>query len=284
VLLSETLEESPFIVFRENVVPGETFGRGRLMSLISDIKTLNKTVELGLKAAALSISGVFTAVDDGILNVKNIRLEPGAIIPVGSNASTNPALSPLQSSANFQIEQMMVQEIRQRINEHLLVEPFGNIKDTSVRSATEMSIRQNDFVQTSVSSFSRLQTELLSKIVNKVIYILKKNGKIPPFTIDGKQVKVQYSSPIAKMQGIEEIQEFTQFMEVMQVIPPDVVQTAIKFDKLPDYIATALSMDKTLLRTPEEQKELIEKNAEMQAMMQQQQIIDAQNATQPPQQ
>lgn len=276
VLLKETIDESPFIVFRESVVPGETFGRGRLMTLISDIKTLNKTVELGLKAASLAISGVFTAVDDGILNVKNIRLQPGAIIPVGSNASNNPSLAPLQSPANFQIEQMMIQDIKSRINEHMLVEPFGNINDTSVRSATEMNIRQNDFVQTSVASFSRLQTELLSKIVNKVIYILKKNGKIPEMTVNGKDVKVKYSSPIAKMQGIEEIQEFTQFMEVMQAIPPEVLQTAVKFDKIPDYIADALSMDKSLLRNDEEKKELTEKNIEMQSMMAQKQMIDQQ--------
>jgi hypothetical protein len=280
VLLSETIDESPFIVFRENVVPGETFGRGRLMSLISDIKTLNKAVELGLKAASLSISGVFTAVDDGILNVKNIRLQPGAIIPVGSNASNNPSLAPLQSSANFQVEQMLVNEIRQRINEHMLVEPFGNINDTSVRTATEMSIRQNDFVQTSVSSFSRLQTELLSKIVNKVIFILKKKGRIPEFNIDGKQVKVQYSSPIAKMQGIEKIQEFNQFMEIMQTIPPEVLQTSVKFEKIPEMIATALSMDKDILRDAEEQKELIEKHTEMQSMMQKKQMLEAEGMAQ----
>jgi len=275
VLLEEVIEESPFIVFRESVVPGEDFGRGRLMDLIADIKTLNKTVELGLKAASLAISGVFTAVDDGILNVKNIRLEPGAIIPVGSNATNNPALAPLNSPANFQIEQMLVQEIRQRINTHMLVEPFGDINDTSVRTATEMSMRQNDFIQTSVSSFSRLQTELLSKVINKVIYILKKNGKIPELNIDGKAVKVKYSSPIGKLQGIEEIQEFQQFMEIMAMIPPENVQTTVKFDKVPAYIADALTLDKELIRTTDEQKEFTEKASEMAAMQQKQAMLEA---------
>ena len=273
VLISEVIEESPFIVFRETVVPGETFGRGRLMSLISDIKTLNKAVELGLKSASLAISGVFTAVDDGIVNVKNIRLQPGAIIPVGSNNSSNPTLAPLQSPSNFQIEQMLVQEIRQRINEHMLVEPFGNINDTSVRSATEMNMRQNDFIQTSVASFSRLQTELLSKIVNKVIYTLRKKGKIPDLNIDNKQLSIKYSSPIAKMQGIEEIQDYQQFMELLQTIPPEIIQTAVKLDDIPEYLANALSLDKKLLRSKEEKKELVEKAAEQQGMQQQQEQI-----------
>lgn len=276
VLLSEVIEESPFIVFRETVVPGETFGRGRLMSLISDIKTLNKAVELGLKSASLAISGVYTAVDDGILNVKNIRLTPGAIIPVGSNNSSNPSLAPLQSPSNFQIEQMLVQEIRQRINDHMLVEPFGNINDTSVRSATEMNMRQNDFIQTSVASFSRLQTELLSKIVNKVIYTLRKKGKIPDLNIDNKQLNIKYSSPIAKMQGIEEIQNYQQFMEIMATVPPDVVETVVKFDEIPSYIADAVSLNRELLRTKEEQKEVLEKHAEQQGMEQQQLAQQAQ--------
>ena len=143
-----------------------------------------------------------------------------------------------------------------------------------------MSIRQNDFIQTSVSSFSRLQTELLSKLVNKVIYILKKNGKIPNFTIDCKQVKVKYSSPVAKIQGIEEIQEYQQFMELMQTIPPEVVQQIVKFDKIPEMIATALTMDKSILRTTEEQKELVEKTMELQAAQQEQMMLQEQAGAQ----
>ena len=256
ILLHEIIEDSPFIVFREYVAPGETFGRGRLMSLISDIKTLNKVVEFGLNAAALSIAGVWTAVDDGLINPKNIRIQPNVIIPVRSNASTNPSIARLESPNNVQLEQFKVQEIRQRINDMMLVEPFGSITETSVRSATEMNIRQNDFMQTSISSFSRLQTELLSKIINKVINILKRTNKIPEFTVDGKQVKIKYSSPLSKMQGIEEIQKYQQFIEMMQTVPPEVVQTIVKFDAIPGYIADALGLDKTLLRTKPEQKQL----------------------------
>lgn len=284
ILLEETIDESPFIVFRESVVPGESFGRGRLMTVISDIKRLNMLAELELKSGMLSVAGVFTATDDGIINVKNIRLEPGAIIPVGSNSNTEPTIKPLHSATDFNVSEMLTKEIASRINEHLLVQPFGNINDTSVRSATEMNIRQNDFIQTSVASFSRLQTELLSPIVNKVIYILKKNGKIDDLKIDGKEIKVKYSSPVAKMEGIEEIQAYQQFMEMMQTIPPETLQAAVKFDSIPPMIADALNMDKSILRTPEEQKELVEEATKMNSMLQSQQMEMQQIQSAPPEQ
>ena len=35
-----------------------------------------------LKNASLAISGIYTAADDGVLNPNNIKITPGAIIPV----------------------------------------------------------------------------------------------------------------------------------------------------------------------------------------------------------
>ena len=50
------------------VAPYEIYGRGPCLYALPDIKTLNKVIELNLKNASLSIGGVFTAVDDGVLN------------------------------------------------------------------------------------------------------------------------------------------------------------------------------------------------------------------------
>ena len=76
-LVYRTMKSSPFIVARYMKVAGEIYGRGPLVTAISDIKTLNKTVELVLKNASLAISGVYTAADDGVLNPQNIKIQPG---------------------------------------------------------------------------------------------------------------------------------------------------------------------------------------------------------------
>jgi len=71
----ETIEDtSPWVVFRENVVPGTALGFGRILRVLPDIKTLNKVVELTLKGGSIAVSGTFMAHDDGVLNPYNVRL------------------------------------------------------------------------------------------------------------------------------------------------------------------------------------------------------------------
>ena len=81
-IVSRKLKSMPFVISRYMVVSGEVFGRGPCLYALPDIKTLNKVMELTLKNASLSIGGVFTAVDDGVLNPQTIKIQPGAIIGV----------------------------------------------------------------------------------------------------------------------------------------------------------------------------------------------------------
>ena len=84
-------------VARYGKIAGEIYGRGPLVTAaISDVKTLNKTLELVLKNASLAIAGVYTAADDGVLNPQNIKIQPGAIISVARNGGPQGAsLTPL---------------------------------------------------------------------------------------------------------------------------------------------------------------------------------------------
>jgi hypothetical protein len=79
------MKSSPWIVARYMKVAGEVYGRGPLVTAIPDIKTLNKTLELLLKNASLSIAGVYTAADDGVSEPADHPHAPGAIIPVARN-------------------------------------------------------------------------------------------------------------------------------------------------------------------------------------------------------
>ena len=76
ILKEGVFENSPFINFRWQKVPGEVYGRSPVMKALPDIKTANKVVELILKNAAISVTGIWQAEDDGVLNPANIRLVP----------------------------------------------------------------------------------------------------------------------------------------------------------------------------------------------------------------
>jgi hypothetical protein len=53
---------------------------------LADAKTLNKVKELLLRNAALAVSGVWMARNDGVINANSVRIFPGAVLPVRSTA------------------------------------------------------------------------------------------------------------------------------------------------------------------------------------------------------
>ena len=60
------------------------------------IKTCNLTIELILQNAQMSVSGVYTYEDDGVINPDNISLVPGSLIPVAPGSR---GLSPIPCSS-----------------------------------------------------------------------------------------------------------------------------------------------------------------------------------------
>ena len=265
VILEETNDTSPWVVFRESVTPGETLGRGRIMQLLPDIKTLNKIVEFNLRNAALAISGVYTAVDDGIINPYTVKIQPGAVIPVGSNASSNPSLMPINRSGDFNLAQLLIQDYRQIINEFMFAQPFGAIQETPVRTATEMGIRNQDLIQTSLASFGRIQSEMLEPLIKRVVDILVKNGKLPPLRVDGREVTLKFTSPMAKAQDMEELQNLQMYMQNMQMLPPDYFEGTIKLEDFPQYIADKMGIPQRLLRSKAEQDRMKQQIAQVTA-------------------
>ena len=120
-LVYREMRSSPFIVSRYLKVAGEVYGRGPLVTAISDIKTLNKTLELVLKNASLAIAGVYTAADDGVLNPQNIKIQPGAVIAVARNGGPQGAsLSPLPRAGDFNTSQIVVNDLRMNIKKIMM--------------------------------------------------------------------------------------------------------------------------------------------------------------------
>jgi len=112
---------SPWVISRYMKVAGEIYGRGPLITALPDIKTLNKTKELLLKNASLAVAGVYTAADDGVLNPNTVKIVPGAIIPVARNGGPQgPALQSLPRSGDFNVSQLIINDMVQNIKRILL--------------------------------------------------------------------------------------------------------------------------------------------------------------------
>ena len=265
-------------------VAGEVYGRGPLVTAIPDIKTLNKTLELLLKNASLSIAGVYTAADDGVLNPQTIRIVPGAIIPVARNGGPQgDSLKMLPRSGDFNVAQIVINDLRMNVKKILLDDtlPPDNM---SARSATEIAERMRELSQNLGSAFGRLIAETMVPLVARVMHVMDERGLIAmPLRVNGLEVKVTPVSPIAQAQNMGDIEKITQWVQLSSSLGPE-GQMAVRTGSIADYIADKLGVPANLRTTLEERQQMMEQAAQVAQAAAQQQAAGQQQPAEPPQQ
>jgi hypothetical protein len=268
-LVHRTMNTTPWVVSRYMKVSGEIYGRGPVLTAMPDIKTVNKTVELLLKNASLAVSGVYTAADDGVLNPNTVRIVPGAIIPVARNGGPQgESLKPLPRSGDFNVSQIVLNDLRMNIKKVLLDEslPPDNM---SARSATEVVERMKELAQNLGSAFGRLINETMIPIVTRILDVIDNRGLINlPLKVNGLEVRVVPVSPLANAQYMEEISSATQWMQIAQGMAQAGGQEAllaIDTTAMIDWIGDKLGVPATVRRSTDERAQIME---EMQNRMQ----------------
>ena len=257
------MKVSPWVVSRYMKVAGEIYGRGPLITALPDIKTLNKTLELLLKNASLAIAGVYTAADDGVLNPATVKIVPGAIIPVARNGGPQgESLRPLQRSGDFNVSQIVINDLRQNIKRILLDEslPPDNM---SARSATEIVERMKELAQNLGSAFGRLINETMIPLVSKTLQVMDERGIIElPLRVNGLEVRVSAVAPLAMAQNMEDVNSILQYVQIAQSVGPE-GQMAIKIGEMLDMIAEKLGVPQKIRPTPEERMMMMEQAAQV---------------------
>ena len=261
-------EVSSWIIFRETTMAGEVYGRGRVMRAIKDIKSLNEMAKFNLISAAYNVP-IFTATDDGIFNTSTIKVNPATTIPVDSNDTTNPTIRQLNVASGTPQQVDLIRYYQNIVNQALMDGVFGDIQETPVRTATEMSIRQNDNDQATAGATGNYLTEFVKPIVDGAIYRLKKAGKMANIKADGKLIKIKYMSPASRLQETAELQDMVQGLQMILTGLPEKSQKAVKWEEAPKHIFEKLHMPLSMLYSADEQK--ANEHKEQQQMIQMQQ-------------
>lgn len=200
VVTTGTFETNPYIIFRWSVASGEMYGRGPVLRALPDIKTANKVVELVLKNATIAVSGIWQADDDGVINLQNINLTPGAIIPKAVGSS---GLTPLSSGANFDVSQIILKDLRERIRHTLLADRLGVLAEKEM-TATEIMARNADMMRILGATYGRLLHEFIHPLCERGLQILARRGVISPISLHS-DAELKYIAPIAQMVAMESV-------------------------------------------------------------------------------
>ena len=259
------LGSNPFICFRWSKCAGEVYGRGPLINALAAIKTTNLTIELILENAQMSISGIYQMEDDGVINPDTIQLVPGSIIP---KAMGSQGLQPIQAAGRFDVAQLVLSDMRLNIKRALYNDMLGN-PDKTPATATEVAERMADLSRRVGSAFGRLQAELVQPVLQRVIYILKKQGRIEVPSVNGREVKVRSVSPLAQAQANQDISSVARYLELVGgVFGPEMLQLLIDGEKTAIHLAKKFGVPESLIRDEEQRKQIA---AMAQQMAQQQQ-------------
>jgi hypothetical protein len=158
--------------------------------------------------------------------------------------------------------------MRQNIKRALYNDMLGN-PDKTPASATEVAERMADLSRRIGSAFGRLQAELVQPVLQRVIYILKKQGRIEVPTVNGREIKIRSSSPLAQAQANQDISSVSRFLELTNAaFGPEAMQLLINSEETALYLAKKFGVPDTLIRDEQERKQIV-------AMMQQMQQAQA---------
>jgi len=268
--------EFPYLVPRWSKATGEIFGRSPSYNALPDIKTLNKAVEIGLKAWAKAIDPPLLVTDDGVIG--RVRMTPAGITVVRSDT----AIKPLQIGSNWQITDLKENQLRTAIRQAYYSDQL-QLQEGPQMTATEVQVRYELMQRLLGPTLGRFQTEFLNPLIERVFGIMMRADALMPrpSEMEGRNMDIEYVGPLARSQRMEEaiaVERLYQLaMQVVQVDPT--VMDVIDHEQAIRMRATLLGVPKTVLRGEDEVAEIREQRAAAQQQAQEQAMAQQQADT-----
>ena len=122
---------------------------------------------------------------------------------------------------------------------------------------------------------------MVQPVLQRVVYILKKQGRIELPTLNGRQIKVRSVSPLAQSQANADITAIARWLELIQTrFGPEIVNLLINSEETAAHLAKKFGVPDLLIRDVEERKQLVAMAQQIamqqQQMQQQEQPLDEQ--------
>ena len=257
--------EFPYLVPRWSKATGEIYGRSPSYNALPDIKTLNKAVEIGLKAWSKAIDPPLLVQDDGVIG--RVRMTPGGITVIRNDA----AVKPFQSGANMQVTTFKEAELKTAIRQAYYSDQL-QLQQGPQMTATEVQVRYELMQRLLGPTLGRFQSEFLNPLIERVFGIMFRADAFvqEPNLLQGQSIDIEYVGPLARSQRMEEavaVERLYQLaMQLAQADPS--IMDILDHDEAIRARAELLGVPKSVLRGRAEVDELRQARMQQQAMQQ----------------
>ena len=270
-------KEFPFVVPRYLKASNEIYGRSPAMTALPDVKMLNEMSKTTIKAAQKQVDPPLLVPDDGFL--LPVRTVPGGLNFYRSG--TRDRIEPLNIGANNPLGLNMEEQRRDAIRAVFYVNQLM-MQQGPQMTATEVIQRNEEKMRLLGPVLGRLQSELLKPLIDRVFNILLRNNMLPqaPEFLSGRDIEIEYVSPLAKAQKSSELQSIMRAIEILgslaNVAP---VFDYVNFDNLVKHLADIVGVPQKILKSQSqvnaERQQAQQQQQEMQQMQQVQQLAKA---------
>ena len=270
-------KEFPFVVPRYLKASNEIYGRSPAMTALPDVKMLNEMSKTTIKAAQKQVDPPLLVPDDGFL--LPVRTVPGGLNFYRSG--TRDRIEPLNIGANNPLGLNMEEQRRDAIRAVFYVNQLM-MQQGPQMTATEVIQRNEEKMRLLGPVLGRLQSELLKPLIDRVFNILLRNNQLPqaPEFLSGRDIEIEYVSPLAKAQKSSELQSIMRAIEILgslaNVAP---VFDYVNFDNLVKHLADIVGVPQKILKSQSqvnaERQQAQQQQQEMQQMQQVQQLAKA---------
>lgn len=257
----------PYITPRFFKVPGETYGRGPAHLAAPTVASLNKAMELHLRAAAMALVGVWTRTSDLAFNPDMSRLAPGSTIAVARNGGPlGKSLDKLPLPGEFDLSSFVQSDLREATRDLMFDQALP--PDTgAVKSATEIVEKMKRLGEDLFGAYGRLALEIVEPLVVRVLDILATEGVLPEvLTVDRLFVRLDATSPMAAGQNLEDVRRVVDWLQMLLSLGgPEAMNMAAEIEKVYAWLAEKLGVPSALVRSEESVAKMQDQAAQIQA-------------------
>ena len=205
-------KEFPYMVPRWTKTAGEVYGRSPSMTALPDIKMVNEMSKTVIKAAQKATDPPLMVPDDGFML-------PLRTIPGGLNyyrSGTTDQVRPLVEGLRPDIGLDFIESRRQHILKTYHVD-WMQMREGPSMTATEVLQRQEERMRLMGPMVGRLQTEFLGPLIDRVFNIMNRRRMLPPAPpmAQGRNLRIDYVSPVARAQKTQQLFSFTRLLETL---------------------------------------------------------------------
>jgi len=266
VLRSKEYRTCPIVAYASGMSPGRAYGYGPARHAVPTVRVVNKVVELLLKNASMSVTGMWQADDDGVLNPATIRLVPGAIVPKapGSNG-----LQPLEAPGRFDVSQLVLEDLRATIRRAMYVDKVDSAREMT---ATEYVDRRELIMRDLRGQYGVLKNEFMGPVAERVADLGEQMGVIQR-TGQEHLLELELTGPLAEDVQQEEVRRYRMAVAASsETHGPELTMAAVKASKAIPWMFEQYGVDPEMVAKESELEAFQEQVREMAAQMMAQQM------------